>query len=236
MLYNGRTTLREGLALLNELFHPENFIFRWCAKLFDLVVLSILWAMLCVPVVTIGPATAALYYAVVKCVRRGEDDTYRNFFTSFRQNFKVGSVAGLIAVGLGLFFLWNTISLGVMAEGGDRTALALSIAYRLLLWVVLGAAAFLFPVLSRFTLGVGGLYLKSLQLALRHLPSALVLSLLLLEMTQLTWRYLFLLLITPGLTALLASLFLERVFKKYTPPEPPEDGRDDEVGVAWYLK
>ena len=63
---------------------------------------QIFWAVLCLPAVTIGPATAALYYTVVKCVRGRESGAFGYFFRSFLQNFKVGLLAGLIAIPLAL--------------------------------------------------------------------------------------------------------------------------------------
>lgn len=50
------------------------------------------------PVVTIGPAAAALYYTVVKCTRRRESGAFGYYFRSFRANFKPGLWAGLIAI------------------------------------------------------------------------------------------------------------------------------------------
>ena len=54
---------------MNEFFNPEKGIWAWLSAMVDVVGLSILWLILCLPVVTIGPATAALYYTVVKYVR-----------------------------------------------------------------------------------------------------------------------------------------------------------------------
>ena len=42
----------------------------------DIVGLSILWTFLCLPIVTAGPATAALYYTVVKCLRRRDSGAF----------------------------------------------------------------------------------------------------------------------------------------------------------------
>ena len=54
---------------MSEFFNPEKGIWAWLSTLVDVVGLSVLWIALCLPVATIGPATAALYYTVVKCVR-----------------------------------------------------------------------------------------------------------------------------------------------------------------------
>ena len=56
--------------MLEAIFNPENAVFRMINKLLDLMVLSLVWVVCCIPVVTAGAASSALYYAVVK--RRGD--------------------------------------------------------------------------------------------------------------------------------------------------------------------
>ena len=98
--------------MFQQFFQPDNFIFRVCGKIFDLVVLSALWAFCSLLVFTAGAASAALYYAVVKCVRYGEPDPYRNFLRSFRLNFKTGAAISLLAAAAGalLWLGWLVLS------------------------------------------------------------------------------------------------------------------------------
>ena len=60
-----------------DIFNPENLVFRMLSKGVDFVGLSLLWLLLCIPIVTIGPATAALYYTVVKVFRQKKEDAFR---------------------------------------------------------------------------------------------------------------------------------------------------------------
>ena len=39
-------------------------------KIADMFLLSVLWLICCIPIITIGTSTIALYYATVKVVRR----------------------------------------------------------------------------------------------------------------------------------------------------------------------
>ena len=45
---------------MGEFFNPEKGVWAWLSTLVDICGLSILWTFLCLPAVTIGPATAAL--------------------------------------------------------------------------------------------------------------------------------------------------------------------------------
>ena len=78
------------------IFNPENGFYRVTEKLVDLVLLSVFWLFCCIPVVTIGPSTAALYDAVVRCLRRDERNSWAIFFRTFRANLKVGLLTTLV--------------------------------------------------------------------------------------------------------------------------------------------
>ena len=106
----------------NRIFDPENVLFRGIGKALDVMVLSVLWVIFCLPVVTLGPASTALYYSVVKCLRRGERAPYINFFRCFRSNFKTGALAGIILTA-GAVLLWLEHNLLVrMAGTGSQGA------------------------------------------------------------------------------------------------------------------
>ena len=42
---------------MGNLFNMDNFFFRFMGKFFDAAVLSIVFTLCCIPVITIGPAT-----------------------------------------------------------------------------------------------------------------------------------------------------------------------------------
>ena len=46
------------------IFNPENSIWRVTGKLVDLMILSVFWLACSLPVVTLGPASAALYHTI----------------------------------------------------------------------------------------------------------------------------------------------------------------------------
>lgn len=208
---------------MGEFFNPEKGIWAWLGTLVDICGLSILWTFLCLPVATIGPATAALYYTVVKCVRGRESGAFGYYLHSFRQNFKVGLLAGFIVVPLALLLLGGHFIVrwyGTRLGGG---AYLLYVAYYFALVLPAGVLCWLFPLLGRFHYGVGGLFRMALQLTAAHLPSTVVVVLLTAQAAVFCieewWPVVFM----PVLTALLASLFFERIFQLHSPgPEEPE--------------
>lgn len=56
---------------MNKIFGHDTFFFRFMNQAGNVIIASLLWLVGCLPVVTIGTSTIALYYTTVKSVRRG---------------------------------------------------------------------------------------------------------------------------------------------------------------------
>lgn len=210
---------------MGDFFNPEKGIWSWLSTAVDIVGLSIAWLLLCLPLVTIGPATAALYHAVVLYVRPREQGAFKDFFLSFRKNLRVGVPATLVCLAAGAVLAWGYAI--VRQNGREGAGVVMLGLYYTLLFVPAGVLCWLFPLLGRFEYEVGPLFAAALQLALRHLPTTVVVVLLTAETAAFCipnwWPALFL----PALVMLLVSLFLERIFQKYAPQLQEEDGEDD---------
>lgn len=69
---------------------------RFLTDLFDLMFLGILWLVCSLPVITVGPATTALYSVMLKVARGEPAATFSEFFRSYKANFKQSLFFGLI--------------------------------------------------------------------------------------------------------------------------------------------
>ncbi len=219
--------------MLNSIFNPNNLVFRILARGVDLVGLSIVWALLCLPVVTIGPATAALYYTTVKVFRQGEEEGFRVFFRSFWSCLKRGIPASLICEGI-----WVVLALGyVIMYHNSATDLGviMYIAYQVALLIPAGLVCYLCPLMGRFEFKLGDLFRTAFTLTLRHLPSTIIIVLLVLQVVQWGIRKWYPVLFMPVVTCLIVSLFLEKIFLKYVSkdeaekldPHAPEEEKEE---------
>lgn len=183
------------------------------AKGVDFVGLSLLWALMCLPVVTIGPATAALYYTVVKTFRQGRDGAFGVYLKAFRANLKLGIPATLVCVPVMLFLAWgyNVMSDNISTSAG----VVMYMVYYISLLVPAGVLCYLFPLMGRFEFRGRALLGTAFVMTFRHLPSTVIVVMLTVEMTIFTIQQWWPVLFTPVLTVLLASMFLERIFPKY---------------------
>ena len=201
--------------MLNNIFNPQNGFFRAMGVLVDVVAFSLMWVVCGATVVLLGPGTTALYDAMARCLRPGRQGPYMRFFGTLKESVKTGCVAGLAvaAVGYTLVRLHGALYAGAVT--GDRTMFALYIAFWVVFTVVCGVAAYIFPVLSRFEFGVGGLLSTSVKLAFAHPLVTLALGLLTGACALLCVIYWLPALCLPYVWAWLASFLLERVFRPY---------------------
>ena len=220
--------------MFRSFFNPESPFFRFTGRVLDLMVLSVLWLVCSLPIVTIGPASAALYYSCAKCLRHQEPGPYRNFLSAFRQNLKTGIGATVVCLLLAVLLDAGYLFLVMAAGTGGSVWGVVRIMYLVLLVIPVSMVSCAFPLLSRFTYTVGGLLSNSLRLTFRHLPRTVAAGALMVTaviLTVLFWYY-GVMLLTPALCALLSTFLLEPVFRKYTPEEELEEGMEP----PWYLR
>lgn len=196
------------------IFNPENGFYQVTGKMVDLFLLSVFWLLCCIPVVTIGPSTAALYNTVARCIRGSERNSWGMFFRTFRENLKVGILTTLVLLPAAVLLVLLQGLLYQTAVVG-QAGYVLYVAYQIFLLLPLGALCYVFPVLSRFTFRTGGLLLNCSKLAMAHLPSTVGMGLLLALAIWACSHMPVLAAILPALLALFHSFPLERIFRPY---------------------
>ena len=199
---------------MSRFFSRDNWLwnpFSWVA---DMVILSCLWVICSFPVLTIGASTTALYDCAARCVRGGDEKLFSRFFRTFRRE---------LAQSIPSLLLWCAVIAGgyaaISAYGNNVTvtdaSVAITTALLLILTVIVGIAAWVFPLLSRFTFGIVQLNVTAVKLALLHLPRTMALGMMTVLAGFLCLQFIAPLFFLPGVLAWLWTLLLERVFQKY---------------------
>lgn len=185
------------------------------SKLVDVLGLSLLWLFCSLPLFTVGAATTALYDAAARCVRGGANGPFGRFFRTFRREFAASTVvtvacgAVLVILGLLLRMVWRAALAGSVSVA---VAVACSLVFLL---VPVGAACWMFPLLSRFTFRPAGLMLAGLRFALGYLPYTVVIVAAGTAAVLVSGFLWFPALVMPCLTAWFWSLLMEHKFQKY---------------------
>ena len=187
------------------------------SKIFDLLMLGVLWVITSLPVITIGASTTALYYAVVKSVKNDDGYASSMYFKSFKENFRQATVLWLVSLGVFLLLRLNTGI--VMAKMEGSFALILIGFYTAAAVYVILTAAYMFPALSRFRMDTFWFLRIAVYMAARYFLTSIMIAVILAMAALLVWRIPLLILLVPGPAAFLISEFMERVLKKHAPKE-----------------
>lgn len=199
----------------------------------DLLVAGFLWLLCSLPVVTIGPATAALYYTVVKVVRRKRDTVTSAFFHSFRGNLRQGIGLTVLYLAYGAVLAAYGLLWGRLGEAAV-SPYAYAAAGILLGAPFLFTIVYIFPIMSRFDAGMARQLQYALHMSVGHPLATLVLILWLAAVLCCAYLFSFSLLVLPGICAFVSSLLIEPVFRKYLKKEREKYADSDDL--PWYLE
>lgn len=200
---------------IRALFNSESWLWKPLGYLGDLVMLSLLWTVFSVPIVTLGSASAALYDTAVHSIRRKEDTVVTRFLSTLKRELKQGSLSTLLVLGSSILFFF--LPLLIFTRQSDWPVLL--VLWYLLAFFLLCFLCWLWPVMSRFTMGFKALHLNSLKLSFGHILRSVAMALAWGLSLYAGLRFIAPLFICPALTALLSSVLIEPVFLKYEEQE-----------------
>ena len=198
---------------MNSAFHYNNPLIAMLAKVGNMMLVSFFWLIACVPVVTVIPATAALYHTTAKVIRGNGNGVARDFFATLRHNFKQGAILSLLCA-MFAFLLYTAIDFGLQVSTTGFGFVYLMIGLFLFVPAV-GTLVMLPPVLSRFVGSVFTLIRLSAYLSARHPVRALLMLLFLGFVAVACWFYPVLLLMLPGIYMDLVCSGVEKTFAAY---------------------
>lgn len=152
--------------------NPDSRIMSFLAKLGDMFILNVLYLVCCIPVITIGAATTALYYNTLKMAENRESYVWREFLRTFKENFKQATIIWMIILVIGAVLVGDFLVMGVI--GSQALASVTAIVVIVVGVFLILTAVYVFPVLARFDNSVLNIMKYALLMAIRHLPSTVV--------------------------------------------------------------
>ena len=81
---------------MGSVFNSESPLMTSLARVADIMILSLLWVVCSLPVITIGVSSSALYYVMLKIVRGEDVHVVRLFIKSLKDNLFQGMIMTLI--------------------------------------------------------------------------------------------------------------------------------------------
>lgn len=196
----------------------DGLLCQTLGKVTDCMILSLLWIISCIPIITVGAATTAMYYTINKVVRYGTTGILREYWHSFTLNFKQATI-----IWLGLLLIYGLLL--ISGYGAYLLYLADYIPKAMLLFLFVLSAAitmwsgYLFPYLARFNNSTTQIMKNCVWLTGLNLHWTILLFAILLLTIVATALIPIGLFLFPAGGMLIGSYILERVFRKYMSPE-----------------
>ena len=104
---------------MERLFSYDNPVMRGIGSAAKCVGLCLVCILCCLPVVTIGAATSALYYSIERSLKNDRGYVISSFFEALRRDFRQSLPAGILALVLEFIFLNDFRILYIFLQDGQ---------------------------------------------------------------------------------------------------------------------
>jgi uncharacterized membrane protein YesL len=190
--------------------YENNAFFRILEIVTAFFQLNLIWLLFCLPVVTIFPATVAMYCVTRQWIIHKDYSVFRSFMKFFKENFKQSFILGLIWLFMsGVLF----IDFSLMDSLGSLQPIFYSI-FLLVAFIMVLTTIYIFPMLSHYSMKTTDIIKNSFFFSLRFLPTTM-LALLCIAATGVIlyfWQITFLFIYC--VCAFCISFLCQRVFQK----------------------
>lgn len=160
---------------MQRIFSPDSKVLQFINKIFFSAWLNILWLICCIPIITAGASTTALFYVSMKLVKGEEGNITSQFFSAFRVNWKKATQVWLILLAVGIFLGTDCYILYHMLY--DNIFWTLCFAFLIgALIVYLIVLMYVFPLLARFENTIPAMLKNSLFIGLRYLFCSILMA------------------------------------------------------------
>lgn len=212
---------------MRNLFNIDSPLMRFLSKVADMIILNILFLITCIPIFTIGASMTALYYVTLRMVSGEEGPVSKDYFRSFKQNFRQATVIWLILMAFVLLLVYDIRSVW---NGGGYVNTVVKI-----LSVIAGAALvmvllYVFAILAKFNNSVKGTIRNAVAISLAAFPKTLSMFMLIVSCAALTfytettirWGLLFWMTLGFSSVTYFNSILLRKTFERLIEGNPSQ--------------
>lgn len=146
-------------------------IIAFLNKLADLILLNVIWLICCIPIVTIGASTTAMYYVCIISIRNGDGYVVKRFFKSFKENFVQATVTWLIALVIDVILAIDLLFWYKMGSGFSKIMFVLSAMVAMLIFFV---ELWVFPVMCKLQGNFSQTIVNAAKFAFGYLPQTMI--------------------------------------------------------------
>lgn len=207
-----------------KLFESDSQISVFLSRVFDIILLNALWMFVCIPVITVGAASSAMFTMTLKMVRNEEGYIFRGFFRAFKANFVQATLLWLIALLVAAILM---VDLWFFTKYPSALSQIFLVLIMVALFLYGAIFVYVFPLQAQFKNSIPKIIKNSLLIAIGHFPQTLLLIasyiLLAVLIMALPWAGSFIV----ALHAFGISFILRKILDKFMPnsgADEPQEG------------
>lgn len=157
--------------MIERVFNQNGWLYRFLNRLWDILVLNVLFMVTSIPLITIGTSISALFSVTLKAVKCEESYIVRSYFSAWKENLKKSTIMWFFYTAAGIILAIDIFIIGansgttgkIFAFFGGIVAIA---------WILIGV--YLLPLQARFENTITNTVFNSLLVAIKFIPNTLM--------------------------------------------------------------
>ncbi len=225
-------------------FNLDSPFMKFLNRMTDLLWLNLLTIVCSIPIVTAGAAFTALHYTCLKMVRDEEGYITKDYFKSFKQNFRQATIIWVIALLVAIMLIMDyriVLGGGLNGDSLSKFSTVFFAAATAASIFIVCTLLYVFPILSHFENTIKGTIKNAFFMSILALPRTLLMLVLFLSPAALilmvayfetmTWIVPIVAFFCVSAPAYFSAKLYNKTFKKF---EPEESEKNDDF--SWNVE
>lgn len=188
----------------------------------ELILLNVVYVLCCVPIITIGAATAALYKVTLDQADGYSGAVVKRYFKAFKENFKKATLEWIVMLLVGALLI---VDFQLITQTTFALIHVVEIIFIIVLFLYLPTITFLFPIQARFENTVAKTLKNAVALGIAKFPHSVLLIalnyfpviLLIVNISAFFYIIPFWFVVGFSASAQISAYILRRIFRKLSP-------------------
>lgn len=209
---------------MGGIFSVDGKFYHVTSKMVDMVVITLLWIVGCLPIVTILTSTATMYHTTVKCIRYDRGKVFEEFKDAYKKNLKQGVGLTVFYGVIGAVIGYLDYQVFIMTQSRTSAVFILAVGMLIFTVIYLLNVLWIVPVFSRFSNTFGKILQLNYVIATRYLVRSIPMFLIIIAAVILMLASNPLIVIFPSLVMLVNSYLAEPGLHRYMPAQEEDNG------------
>lgn len=155
---------------MKGIFSYDGPIYKICELIYETCMLNILWIIGCIPIVTIGASTTALYSVYNSKISGKGYKIYSDFFKAYKKNIRQASILGTIITIMLCIGIYNMTRINSFK--GDYVWL--QYVHIFIIFQILLISNYIFPLIDRTTMNITDIIVNAVVLAYKNIIISII--------------------------------------------------------------